>query len=272
MASFQEYRRRSLIPLAGICLALYYVLVFVPLSHRSDNLDEPLDRAWNKLAASLEQTNATTLDFQAITNQLNEIYNELDAVKTVRQQVSARLQPSPALQSRLGAPFQLLEYQNERGKQLEELVQQGKARGVNVEPAVPAGYPEYTADMQEPALLWAALVFTEDLVDTALRCQLTSLHSLQVSLPATNSASPELPERWARILIQFDFTGAATNAMRLLAALPLRGSECKTAGVPDAPAQKNPLFIDHLFVRKQSPEKPDEVRVWLQASGFAPRP
>jgi hypothetical protein len=38
--------------------------------------------------------------------------------------------------------------------------------------------------------------------------------------------------------------------------------------LPVAEADKTPLFIDRLIVKKQSPDKVDEVRLWLQATGF----
>lgn len=62
MPSFQEYKRRSLIPLGGVALAAYYLLVFVPLDRRAGSLDEPLGKDWARLAASLDQTNAVSLD------------------------------------------------------------------------------------------------------------------------------------------------------------------------------------------------------------------
>ena len=45
----------------------------------------------------------------------------------------------------------------------------------------------------------------------------------------------------------------------------------RAAGLPEAPLDKPVLFIDRLVVRKQSPDKPDEVRVSLRAVGFVLR-
>ena len=46
------------------------------------------------------------------------------------------------------------------------------------------------------------------------------------------------------------------------------GDEIKAAGLPEAPTNKPALFIDRLVMRKQSPQKTDEVRVSLRAVGF----
>ena len=40
-----------------------------------------------------------------------------------------------------------------------------------------------------------------------------------------------------------------------------------TTAPPDKPA----LFIDRLIIKKQAPEKPDEVRVWMRLIGFVLR-
>jgi hypothetical protein len=53
--------------------------------------------------------------------------------------------------------------------------------------------------------------------------------------------------------------------------LPLRADELRAAGLPEAPVDKPPLFVDRLIIRKQSPDKPDEVRVWLRVVGFVLR-
>jgi hypothetical protein len=53
--------------------------------------------------------------------------------------------------------------------------------------------------------------------------------------------------------------------------LPLRANEIQAAGLPEAPADKPPLFVDRLIMQKQSPDKADEVHVWLRAVGFVLR-
>jgi hypothetical protein len=154
---------------------------------------------------------------------------------------------------------------------MDQLVQQAKAQQVNVDGAVFAGFPEHTADIKEPSLLWAALAFTDDLLNTALRCKVASIHSLDVPLLLTNAPSMEDAARWAEIPLELDFTAPADSALRLLQCLPLRTEECRAAGLPEAVPDKAPLFIDRLIIRKQSPDKPDEVRVSLRALAFVLR-
>lgn len=271
MASFHKYKHRALLPLAGLALAAYYLLVFVPLSHRADNLDEPLQGAWRKLATALGQTNATAIDFRHITNQLSETRQALAILENAKEKTIARLELAPALRAKLNAPFQLMDYEYERSSRLDELSRQAKQHRVLVEPAVFAGFPEHTADITEPALLWAALALTDDLVNTALRSKVTAIHSLDVPLALTNAPSQDNTGRWVEMPLQIEFTASATNAAILLRSLPLRADELRAAGLPEADPQKAPLFIDRLIIKKQSPDKLDAVRVWLQVVGFVLR-
>jgi hypothetical protein len=271
MPSFQEYKRRSLLPLAGLGLAAYYLLVFVPLDRRANSLDEPLGKDWAKLAASVEQTNATALDFLYITNQLKETRLALAILEDAKKSAAARLELRPALRAKLSAPFQLVDYQNERSKQMDELDRQAKAEKIAIDPAVFSGFPEHTVDIQEPALLWAALSLTDDLLATALRCKVAAIHNLEVNLAVTNSPGADNAGRWAEIPLQLEFTASADNAVRLVQSLPLKAAEIRTAGLPESPAEKEPLLVDRLIIRKQTPEKLDEVRVWLRAVGFVLR-
>jgi hypothetical protein len=79
-------------------------------------------------------------------------------------------------------------------------------------------------------------------------------------------------ERLVKIPLQVEFTGSAARAARLIQCLPLRADEIRAAGLlPDAPADKPVLFVDRLILQKQSPDKPDEVHVWLRAVGFVMR-
>ena len=118
---FSEYQRRGVVPLAGLALAAYYLFVLLPLARWAESLDEPLQKAWQKLSISLDQTNATAIDFLHITNQLSETRQALLILENAKQQATARLQLGPAVRARMHADFQLVDYENERSRQLDEL-------------------------------------------------------------------------------------------------------------------------------------------------------
>src|SRR2546421_9595691 len=97
MSSFPEYRRRCVVPIAGLALVAYYIFVFMPWGGRAHNLDSPLEKEWRALAASLEQTNSATIDFLHITNQLAETRQALAILESARQKAGPRLDPGPVV-------------------------------------------------------------------------------------------------------------------------------------------------------------------------------
>jgi hypothetical protein len=261
-----QFRRLGLIPIAVLTLAAYYLLVYRPLGQRAAELDAPLQKAWQSLALSLEQSNAPAISFLRITNQLAETRTDIARLEYARRKAAARLELPPVVRARMSMPFQLYEFQNERGKELEDLAKLAKKLKLPVEPPVLAGYPEHTADMREPILLWPALSMANGLVLAAVQCKIGALHSLEVSLALTNTAG-----RLVSIPVQMEFTGPASAVETLLQMLPLRPEEIKAAGYPELTVEKPPLFVDRLVIKRQSPDKPDEVRVLLRVVGFVMR-
>jgi hypothetical protein len=268
---FQEYRRLSIIPLTALALGAYYLFVMIPLSKRTESLNEPLQKAWQGLAASLDQTNAIALDFQRITNQLNETKKALVIVENARSQATARLQFAEPIRSRMSEPFQLVEYQDERSKELDDLSALAKKHNTTVDPAVYAGFPDLTADVKQPALLWAALSLVDGLLRTAIQCDVAAIHNLETPIGLTNAPPTNGVDRLVEIPLQAEFTTTVPNATKLIQSLPLRADEIRAVGLPEALPDKPVLFIDRLVIAKQSPEKPDEVRVSLRAKGYVLR-
>ena len=268
---FSEYQRRGIIPLAGVVLAAYYFLVLLPLSHRSTKLDEPVQKAWQRLSISLDQTNTPAIDFLHITNQLTETRQALLILENAKRQATARLHLGATVRAKMHADFALVEYENERSRELEELAKLAKQEQVAIEPTVFANYPEHTADVKQPHLLWAALSLTDSLLRTAVRCKVTAILALETPPVLTNALPANSTERLVEIPLQLEFTGLAANAEKLLQCLPLRAEEIRAAGLPEATADKPVLFIDRLVVQKQSPDKLDEVHVWLRAVGYVLR-
>jgi hypothetical protein len=229
MSSFREYRRRCVVPLAGLALALYYVFVFMPLSRQAHNLDLPLEKEWRTLGASLDQTNSPTIDFLHITNQLAETRQALTILENARQKAAPRLDPSSVVRARLNSPFELVDYQNERSKEVDDLVRLAKQKEVTIEPAVYFGLPEHTAEIKQPRLLWPALAMTDGFMRTAIQCKVAAIHSLAVPLALTNFPAANGTERLAEIFLQVEFTGAVQNVRKVIQSLPLRGEELRSA-------------------------------------------
>jgi len=267
-----ELQRRSLIPLIAAALGAGYFFVFMPLGRKADKLDAPLEQSWRKLAALLGQTNVTKLDFTALTNQFAETRIALAALESARQEAQARVEVGEELRARLEAPFQLVEYAGEANRRKGDLARLAKQQQVAMDPAVFDGFPEQTADLKSPALLWAELSFIDALLTAAINARVTAIHSLTAPLPLTTAPPTNGLRILAELPVQVELTGPAPNVAKFLQTLPLRTEEIRAAGLPDVPTNKPALFIDRLVLRKQTPEKQDEVRLTLRASGFVFRP
>ena len=268
---FSEFQQRGIVPLAGVLLAAYYFVVLLPLSHRAARLDKPLKKDWEKLSTSLEQTNTSAIDFQRITNQLSETHEAVRIFENAKKGAVARLQLDQALNARLNALFVNDEYDNERNNRRNDLANLAKQAQVAIEPVVLTSYPEYTFEVKKSSYLWAALSFTDSLLRTAVGCKVTAIQALDVP-PVLNNWPPiNSTEHLVEIPLQLEFTGSATSAQKLLECLPLRGEEARAAGLTNAPNNKPVLFIDRLVMQKQTPDKLDDVHVWLRAVGYVLR-
>src|SRR5215813_9475440 len=271
MSSFREYQRRCVVPFAGLALAAYYIFVFIPLNRKAHNLDAPLEKEWRMLSASLEQTNSLIVDFLHVTNQMAETRQALTILENARQKAAPRLDPGPSVRAKMSAPFELVDYENERSKEVDELIRLAKQKEVTVETAVYFGLPGHTADVRQPRLLWPALAMADGFMRTAIQCKVAAIHSLDVPFALTNFPAANGTEKLAEILLQVEFTGQVPSVAKVLQSLPLRGEELRGAGLAEAPPDKPALFIDRLVIKKQAPEKPDEVRVWMRLVGFVLR-
>jgi hypothetical protein len=261
-----ETRRRALLPLLALGLAALYLFVFMPLNQSAAKLDGPLDQSWKKLAAALGQTNTTRINFAAITNQFNETRTASVAVDKARKLARARVRLDDDLRNRLGEPFQLVDYDYASGRLMDQLGKLAAAQKVTLEPGVFGGFPEPRADMTEPALLWAELHFIESLLTSAINAKVGVIHSVSAMLPAF--ANTNYTRVLAELPVQLELTGTSASVAGFLQTVPLRGDEIKAAGLPEAPTNKPALFIDRIQLRKQAPEKPDEVRLMVRVVGF----
>lgn len=262
-----EISRRGLLPLLAVLLGLGYVFVLKPLDRQSAKLDLAQKSSWNKLAAALGKTNAAQLDFVGLTNQFTSLTSALETLEEARKQGRARTELNPELRSRLEGPFQLVDYETASSQKRADLARFAGEQKVTLDPSVFAGFPERTADMQEPALLWAELELLNSMLTVAIYSKVTAIHSVAALRPVTRVDSRSGLRSLTELPLRIELTGPSQSVGRFLQALPLRTDEIKAAGLT-APEHKPAIFIDRIIVKKQSPEKTDEVHLSLQATGF----
>lgn len=266
-----ERRRRALILAAALVLAGGFIFGLLPLDRRAEKLRAPLDKTWRKLAATLGQTNNLVIDFTGITNQLAATREAIGVFDATRREALARADFGGTVRERVTAPFQLVDYESERGKQQDEFRKVAAKSKIVMAPAVFDGFPVHTADLRQPELLWAELAMIEHVLTSAIRCKVTSIDSLHVPASFTNDVAAGSQPLLSEIPLRIELTASAPALSAWLESLPLRADEMKAARLPDALPDKPALFIDRLTVRKKSPNKPDEVSASVRVVGFVAR-
>lgn len=268
--SQKNQRRQWFIGLAALICAVYYLAVFRPLTWQAEALDKPLADLARELVAANQQPATAGYAPAQLTENLRRAQSSAAALEKVRRQISARIELEPDIRTRLRDPFQLVDFQNERQNRIEQLGRLSKQFEVSLDPRVFAGFPEHHAELQQPSMLWPQLAIACHLLTTAIQSKVGTVRSLAV-LPLTANPSAVDANGLAAIPVRIELIGSMTSISRFLLSLPLRAGEIQGQGLPEIGPTKPALFIDHLIARKQSPEKPDDVLLDLQVSGFVSR-
>jgi hypothetical protein len=267
----QRVYQRTLF-LIGLVLSLYFLLGYQRLSRRVAALDAPLTNAWQKLLATeLENGVVDPRNLSRIAENLRQVERSVALLESTAQKVASRIELDGTIRAKLKEPFQLIDFQNERQLRIEELSRLAKQQQVVLEPAVLAGFPESTADRKQPELLWVQLAMINKLLSAAIACKAMNVKSILLPPVEPHQSQSDGREFLDEIPVRIELTGSMEAMSRYLFCLPLRAEELKPLGLPENFPSKPVLFIDKLLVRKQSPEKPDEVSVDLRVCGFVYR-
>lgn len=257
--------------LGTLLWAIVYVAAFQSLSRRADALDRPLRQAWDSFAATNQSSEATAgLTLDQLPDALAALDRSATELAEVRRRVVERVRLPDALAAQVHAPFQIIDFENERTRLAESLVALARSRKVGLEPAVTNGLPARGPESSEPGLLWARLAFARELLLTAIHSQVRTVHEL-TQLPAMSHRSAVDGRRlYEELPMRVEVVGELEPIQRLLTSLPLVGAELEATGLASALTNKPVLFLNHLLVRKNAPNRPGEVRAELIVSGLVP--
>ncbi|HNQ90127.1 MAG TPA: hypothetical protein PKM73_16035 [Verrucomicrobiota bacterium] len=273
MAAFlKPTRLPTLLAALAMLLAAAYALVFRPLRQYAAELDKPLVYAWNSLALTNKTADACEgLDATNAAARLQTIRTALTNLESAQRLLEARLALAPEVLTRLNEPFQLIDFQNERQLQANLLARTAKEAKIALEPAATNGLPQYTADLEDPRLLWARLHVAQQLLLTAIHARVAGLRSL-TQLPPRPAPADAPARSFAELPMQLEVFGPTDALSRLLNSLPLRGPELDVTGLAAALTNKPVLFVDRLLLRKHSPERPEDALLEIVVVGSAPLP
>lgn len=272
MITLKQIAHRQWVILGAVIgLALYYVLIFRPLSQRAAALDKPVEHAWQELVDfSKESSSIRDLDLGGIRRTQEMLRASLAATEKVRNTIFNRVQLEPETRAKMAEPFSLIDFQNERQERIEQLNALARNQKVVLNAAALQGFPEYNAETKDPGLLWAQLSVASHILAVAINSKVQEVKNVTV-LPTQAEKVPNSGEvSWQMISLRVELVSAMPAAENFLAAMPLRSEELKAAGLPESLPGKPALFLDRVLLRKQTPEKPDDLSLDVVISGFVP--
>ena len=265
----QIARIRWVMLVVALGLALYYFLVFRPLSRRVEALDGPLGDVRQELVnVNLEGSGIHDLDLGQIKKAQETLKASLAATGKAGQMIAARVELEPEIRAKLKEPFLLIDFQNERQKRIEQLTALAKTQQVTLDAAALSGFPEHKAEMKEPNLLWAQLSIVHHILTAAINSKVGTVKNVSVLPIQPYRAAGGTEVYLEEIPVRIELIAPQESAANFLLALPLRAEEMKTAGLPECRPGKPALFLDKLMLRKQTSEKPAEVNLDAVVCGF----
>ena len=267
----------ALTTLVALGLTLYYFAVFRPLSDRERAADRPLTAEWNLLVGTNRAGDITAVpDLEGFPSRLEQLRMVATNLQSAQQLVAQRTALPPEVAAPMREPFQLVDFQNARQRLAEGVMRLAKERGIPMDPGATNGFPEYSADMVEPGLLWARLHAAHQLLVSAVACKASRIVALE-QLPAVSfRAQADGFHFLEELPLRLEVVGSHDAINRLLASLPLPAGELSPLGLNEILTNKPVLFLGSVLMRKHAPEKPDqrpkpdEIRLEASVSVFVP--
>lgn len=266
-------RRRGYLPsvslLVALALAGVYLGVFLPLRERTRAADEPLKRVWEEFVTAYTTSEACGgIRRERLAERERTLAATAEDLQRAAALVGSRLTWPTQIQALLRQPFQYGEFQNECQRNAEALQRLARDRKIVFEGVLTnrladaLGLAAYSADLPDPAVLWARLQASHHVVLAALECKVATVKRLQQLPPIVHRSVNHGRKLVEELPLRLEVAGALPQVSRLLAALPLHNSEVGIAGLGGDLTNKPVLFLGQTLLRKSAPAK----------DGEAPRP
>lgn len=246
--------------------SVLFIGVYLPFDRRIEQMDQPLERAWERLSQSI-QTNrlGSLLAFDRLDQLAENMDQSFSSFMDSEAELISRILLTESDQRKLESGFQLVEYENAVANLKEHLRREAKDQKVTLAPAVLDGMPEPVIETEKPSLLWVDYAFAKHLLALAIACRPNEIHAFQ-TLTSIDGPVPERGLRTSQFRLQL--TGDMAAIQQLLRTLPMRGSEAQAIGLPSPYWEKPALFVGGLMIEKTGPTPDDQVRLNLLAEGF----
>ncbi len=264
-------KTQIVLAVGALLLALCYVFLYLPLLKTSESLNTPLIRTWQSLVTTNENDlTVEGLALEDVQEVLHKAQTSRVRFEAVREALMQRLALEPFITAKLNAPFQLIDFLNERQSRLNDLETLAAKHSVKLQDSLFDGFPNYPVVQGSPAALWAHMALAENILITAIRSDVETVASIAVRPPKpTVGRTPEQP-RLDEVPIEIALTGPMPAVWRFLSSLPLAEAEAQSLGLPETAPSKTALFIDGLIIKRLASDKSDRVSLKLTAVGFVP--
>ena len=253
-----------------LAIGFYYVAVYRPLDNQTKALDIPLQQAWKRLEkANRESLTQDRLDLDHISRGLMQLETSLTEITNANLKLLSRIAIDPIFQDRTSNPFQLIDFQNERQSAIEKLLSTAEGKSTVIQSAVFEGFPQHRSEQSDPQYLWTELALTDHLIQSMIYAEIESIDAISTQrqrIPKGTQLAP--PPLLTPFFTAVDITCTSAHLSRLLLMLPRRSDEISRDLNIDYPPNKPSLYVDQILVRKNSPQKPTMVSVWMKVVGF----
>jgi hypothetical protein len=264
----QRRIQKTQIVLAGgaLLLALCYAFLYRPLLKTSQSLNAPLIRTWQSLVTTNENDlTVEGLALQDVQEVLHKAQMHRARFEAVREALMNRLALEPFITTKLNAPFQLIDFLNERQRRLNDLETLAATHSVKLQENLFDGFPNYPVAQGSPAALWAHMALAENILAAAIRSDVETIASITLRAPKpTVGPTPDQPGM-DEVPIEIALTGPMPAVWRFLAE-----GEAQALGLPAAAPSRTALFIGGLIIKRLASNKSDRVSLNLTAVGFVP--
>ena len=259
---------QSALVIALAVLALYYALVFRPMAEKERSLSAPFEAMKSRLRLAATNNPAISgLSDETLLRIEDALTRSTTNVARARDRVIQRHAPEPAISIQLVSPFQLIDYQNERLKRRDALVNLAARNKVKLAPAVPAGLPEFTVENPNPELLWGQLSLADGVVRAAIEAGLASIDTVTALPPVGHAAPPTAQHRLVELPLRLEAVGGFDALVRFLGLVllePKEREELKLPAIDGLPG----VTLQHILVRKETAAAPATVRLTVELRGF----
>lgn len=263
-----QYLQRMLF-IGFMLLMAYILIVYKPLNNWIESLDLPIQKRLNELSGKNPiKLNNNTIDITPIERRLNILEDTQQKFSAIEKLVKKQTALSQFTTEKIKQPFQLVDFQNERQLRQEELEKVANTSNVIVYPSVLSGYPEYSAELKRPELLWAQLEMVHSVLLAAINSRVYSINSLSITKPQKTAPSEgKLLDMPDEILFRVQITSTSRSLFKFLADVTGGFTSTATSNTNTTKISP-PMLIDRILIKKEGPENPELIRAEIRFCGF----